>query len=356
MTLTSAGGGAAPDETGLIAAAVARGIVTPEQGAQLAALALELAPRHRPRPRDDETLRFVGGFGDIFVTIGLGLFVGAAGYIANLAGNPLPGPLVALVLSWGLAEYFTRVRRMALPSIVLLGAFAAAAFFTILAVTLVASPADPGNPLPLAIAALGAALAVGLHYRRFGVPITVAAAVAGLGGALLKGIEAAAPAAYAAWENPLLFVTGLAVFTLAMRIDVTDTARLTRRTDVAFWLHLLAAPLIVHPVLSSMHDGNATPGQAAAVLGVFAVLGVVALAVDRRAILVSGLLYAGFAFADILHQVGLGDLIMPATFLALGGLVLLLAAFWQPLRGVILPLLPVGLRRHLAQPGTASTG
>ncbi len=338
----------------LLPTAVARGIVTPDQADRLAALAAELSAG--PAPRDDETLRFVGGFGDVFVTIGLGLFVGAAAYIANLGGNPLLGPLVALVLSWGLAEYFTRVRRMALPSIALLGTFAAAAFFTILAFTMAATPADPGGPLPLAIAALGAALAVGLHYRRFGVPITVAAAVAGLGAAALKGIEAAAPALYSAWQNPLLFLTGLAVFALAMRVDMTDTARLTRRTDVAFWLHLLAAPLIVHPVLSTMHDGNATLGQAGAVLAVFVVLGLVALAVDRRAILVSGLLYAGFAFADILHQVGLGDLITPATFLALGGLVLVLAAFWQPLRAVILPLLPAGLRPHLPSPGAASAG
>ncbi len=336
--------------TRLLPAAISRGIVTTEQAAALNALAAELGPR-QARPRDDEALRLVGGFGDIFVTIGLALFVGAAAYIANLAGNPLLGPLVAMVLSWALAEYFTRVRRLALPSIALLAAFAAAVFFLILAFALAVTAADPGSPLPLAVAALGSAFAVALHYRRFGVPITVAAAVAGLGGAALKGIEAAAPALFASFMNPLLFVTGLVVFGLAMRIDMTDTARTTRRADIAFWLHLLAAPLIVHPVLSGMQDNEASIGQAAAVLAVFAMLGFVALVVDRRAMLVSGLAYAGFAFANLLHQAGLGDLIMPATFLALGGLVLLLAAFWQGLRGILLRVLPAGIVRRLPAAG-----
>ncbi|MGG2382931.1 hypothetical protein, partial [Salmonella enterica] len=52
------------DRIGLLPAAVARGIVTPDQAGALAALAAELAAPPA-RPRDDEALRFVGGFGDI---------------------------------------------------------------------------------------------------------------------------------------------------------------------------------------------------------------------------------------------------------------------------------------------------
>ncbi len=334
------------DRIGLLPAAVARGIVTAEQAEALAALAGELtAPP--PAPRDDEALRFVGGFGDIFVTIGLGLFLGAAGYLAEALGFPMLGPLLAMVLAWLLAEYFTRRRRMALPSIALLAAFAAASFFVVLTFALMLPASTPGDPLPLAIAALGAALAAGAHYRRFGVPITIAAGTAGIGGAALKGIEAAAPAWFADHLNALLFVTGLVVFVLAMRVDMTDTTRVTRRTDIAFWLHLLAAPLIVHPVLSGLQAGEATSGQAAAILGVFVALGFVALVVDRRAMLVSGLAYAGIAFASLLRQAGLGDLIGPATFLALGALVLILAAFWQPLRGIILRAVPGGILDRL---------
>src|SRR2546430_3225670 len=45
-----------------------------------------------------------------------------------------------------------------------------------------------------------------------------------------------------------LFRSGMFLF--AMWWDGSDRARLTRRSDVAFWLHLLAAPMIVHPVFT----------------------------------------------------------------------------------------------------------
>ena len=45
-----------------------------------------------------------------------------------------------------------------------------------------------------------------------------------------------------------LLVFGIGVFLFAMWWDASDPKRETRRADVAFWLHLLAAPMIVHPV------------------------------------------------------------------------------------------------------------
>ena len=42
-----------------------------------------------------------------------------------------------------------------------------------------------------------------------------------------------------------------------MRYDLSDPARETRRTDAAFWLHLLAAPLLVHTLVRGMLPGLA---------------------------------------------------------------------------------------------------
>ena len=39
-----------------------------------------------------------------------------------------------------------------------------------------------------------------------------------------------------------------------MSFDISDRERLTRRADCAFWLHLLAAPLIVHSVVSLVSE------------------------------------------------------------------------------------------------------
>ncbi len=68
-------------------AATERGVLTPDQAERLRALEVELAPVAAPPaqalPDDDERLRFITGFGDIFVTIGLALFLGALSYFAE---------------------------------------------------------------------------------------------------------------------------------------------------------------------------------------------------------------------------------------------------------------------------------
>ncbi|WP_246728296.1 hypothetical protein [Microvirga terricola] len=53
-------------------AGIARGIITPEQVDNLRTLAREITTAV-PEPEDDEKLRFLTGFSDIFVTLGLGL-------------------------------------------------------------------------------------------------------------------------------------------------------------------------------------------------------------------------------------------------------------------------------------------
>ncbi len=136
--------------------------------------------------------------------------------------------------------------------------------------------------------------------------------------------------------SPLLLACGLAVFALAMSFDMSDPQRLTRRTDIAFWLHLLAAPLIVHPLIQGFVWADGTPGETGTaawpMLATFAVLGLVAVLVDRRALLVSGLAYAGIAFASLVRDSGVAGSSTPLTILVLGAFILLLSALWHPLR------------------------
>ena len=81
---------------------------------------------------DEEHFRLLTGFNDIFVSIAAVILLVAVGWIAGSAAPPLAGFTVAGT-SWGLAEYFTRTRRMALPSILLLLAFAGGIFFGLMA-------------------------------------------------------------------------------------------------------------------------------------------------------------------------------------------------------------------------------
>jgi hypothetical protein len=130
---------------------------------------------------------------------------------------------------------------------------------------------------------------------------------------------------------------------------MADPERRTRRTDIAFWLHLLAAPLIVHSVTRGLvtKASELDPGTAVAIMAIFLALSFVAVLIDRRAMLVSGLAYAGVAFWALIRQAGISGMTTPLTILALGAFVLLLSAGWRPLRAGILSIVPRPLTQYL---------
>lgn len=349
LAMPSEAPGISPDT---LLAAVANGLLTAEQAQGLRDLESASASALDREPHDDEKFRFISGFSDIFVTIGLGLFLGALGYFSHdMTGNT--GMFAAIaVASWLLAEYFTRRQRMALPSIVLLLVYAGAVFST------VAEAFNPGlsigmglgnhGGLPIVVAGLATAAATALHYQRFRVPVTIAAGVAALVASAVGILFMVLPDFAIQAAKPLLLACGVAVFALAMRFDLSDPQRQTRRTDIAFWLHMLAAPLIVHPLISGLvGEGGSDAISAWSILAIFIGLALVALVVDRRAILVSGLSYAGFAFGSLVVKAGLADSVVPLTMLVLGALVLLLSAGWHALRRTLVPLLPGALAVRL---------
>ncbi len=346
-----------------LGSAVDKGILTAAQVEQL--LSLERAAAPRTEPQDDEKLRFISGFGDVFVTMGLGLFLGALGYFISRAAGAATMWVGLAVATWALAEFFTRMRRMALPSIVLLVTFAVScylAIYSIIAVPLIGGRAsielrEIFAPVAAVLvpASLATVLLVAFHYWRFRVPITVAAGTAALAAAIIGTAFWLAPAfAYNA-VSYFILACGILIFALAMRFDMSDPMRLTRRTDIAFWLHLLAAPMIVHSLSSSLVQRYSLDVRSAVVvLAIFLALGLVALIVDRRALLVSGLGYAGYAFGTLIRQSGFSNETVPLTLLVLGAFVLLLSAGWRPLRAALFRLLPHHLVQRLPHP-TIST-
>lgn len=340
-----------------LASAVERGIISAEQARALEGLAGESAPAEP----DEEKLRFIGGFSDIFITIGIALFLGSLGYILSARASPAATCAAIAIASWLIAEYFTRVKRASLPSIVLLVLFATNVFLAVMFGLGGGSQRGPyeldltrgGAVLPAAVVTV---LATALHYWRFRVPITVAVGTAAACGVVLGLLLTFAPAFTQESLRWLILGLGLVVFALAMRFDMSDLTRRTRRTDIAFWLHLLAAPMIVHPLVTGVAGARFgfDPSSAWAILSVFLALGVIAVLIDRRALLVSGLSYAGFALGSLLQTAALSADRIPLTLLALGLFVLLLSAAWRPLRGALLQLLPGGLVRRLPHASSAS--
>ncbi len=344
----------------------------------------------RVLPRgSEENFRLINSFNDIFVSIGvviLLLAVGAIGiaiagaiipvgdYFTLLDTNPseadlrawretsdlqqalqisLAGALVAAA-SWPLAEFFTGKRRMALPSILLLLAFVGGVFAVILGIGVgfVENGNERLGAIAISISALVAAGAAWLHWRRFMVPITVAAGAAAVAATVIALI-AAGLGPDLIQENIMLglvFVAGLAIFAVAMRWDMSDRGRTTRRSDVAFWLHLLAAPLIAHPVFAALGvtDGsNIGIGSAVSVLAIYVVFGLVALAVDRRAMLVSALAYVLAALTFLFDRFGAVELNFALTALVIGSALLSLSAFWMPIRRAVVSALPADLQAKL---------
>ena len=318
---------------------------------------------------DEEQFRLLTGFNDIFVSIAAVILLVAVTWIGHSIGSSLGtdfdgegpsfvGPLFMAATSWGLALFFTAKRRMALPSIILLlgfvgGVFGATAM--LLGVTVGEAQIDNNPQLGAILGSVAAAVAAGaawLHWRKFRVPITVAAgaaAVAGIAvGLLLAVIGPEAPGAYNIVLGFTLFL-GIGMFLFAMWWDGSDRARLTRRSDVAFWLHLLAAPMIVHPVftLLGLNNGSATLGEGLIVVLLYLALGVTALAVDRRALLVSALAYVLWALSDLFQRFGAVELNVALTALVIGSSLLLLSAFWHQARSAIVRPLPDGLRDRL---------
>lgn len=343
-------------------AAVGAGIVDATTAARLVAFAR--AHRRGEAGPDEEAFRLLTGFNDIFVTIAIGLLLFALG---TLGGRMVPalGAMLVAAASWGLAEYFTRQRRLALPSIALLLAFVGGVFTAgvgifgtidrggaVRAVQFATVGMRDTNGasgmIGVAVAAAIAALAAYLHWRRFHVPITVAAGAGAVAGGILALVSTRNVLSNDA-TLAIILLAGLAIFALAMVFDARDRARVTRRSDVAFWLHLLAAPMIVHPVfaLAGLLHGDPAPGAAVAVVAVYAALTLVALAIDRRALLVSALFYVIYAIQGLLAAGGAVDTSLALTALVIGGFLVLLSAAWRSIRVRVLRLLPLILTARL---------
>ena len=346
--------------------AVAAGVISADAAAALRA---HIESQRSTAIPDEEQFRLITGFNDIFVSIAAAILLFAVGWIGQSIGHAvglsvgeegpsLFAPLAVAGTSWALALFFTAKRRMALPSILLLLTFVGGVFATVgigLA-QFIGEQALNNNPaLPGTVGAIAAALAAAsawLHWRSFRVPITVAAGAASVAG-IAVGILIAilGPNANDAKDIILGFVLalGIGVFLFAMWWDASDRARLTRRSDVAFWLHLLAAPMMVHPIftLFGLTAGHITVTEGLAVVLLYVALGVTALAVDRRALLVSALAYVLYALSSLFKQFGAVELNIALTALVIGSALLLLSAFWHQARSAIVKPLPGSLRDRL---------
>ncbi len=311
---------------------------------------------------DEENFRLVSSFNDIFVSLAGILFLFGVGWLVGSI-SPAFGGLAVAATAWGLAEFFTLKRRMALPSIIFFLAF----IWSIMGAMSSFLDAESGLfawryagdfptefPGRSAIVYLITAAASYGYWKRFMVPISIAGGTAALAALITMTAIWVSPE-LGQWLLVLMLILGLCVFAFAMYWDRQDRDRTTRKSDVAFWLHLLASPLIVHPIFAltginwiggDMGEGSATMLAVLAV-GIYLILGLVAVIIDRRALLVSALAYVIAALIFLITRIGVTSSSMALAIILIGSALLILSAFWQNLRGWLFRFLPEGWKPHL---------
>lgn len=337
-------------------AAVDAGVIDAAQAEKLRAMRqapAPLGPDGEPNVlADEERFRFLNGFNDIFLTIGVLLVAGAFLSVTStgLFGISWFGTLaVAAATFWVLSEILVGRLRAVLPGLVLsllFVAFAASAVVVQLHWdNLKTSNWDVASELtfwrnPTLVFGLPALIAALIYYIRFHLPFA-------LGLMAFFGYAVVSKSLYSLGIGPsfVAFGYGLVVLTIALAYDFRDPKRITRFSDCAFWLHLVAAALIVSPMITFIRETTNGPMASMAILLTVLGLGLFALAIDRRALLVSSLTY----FCAAVYSLLSGSVELPhsgnlpssftLTLALVGGFVLILGVFWHPLRNRLLPVL-----------------
>lgn len=332
-------------------AAVAAGIVTEQQAARLVTLAQARAGTRAGLTGDDEPFELFKGFSEIFISVGLVILLSGIIGLSSITGHVLAIALTGVALAVALASYFTRRRRMVLPSIVLTVAFGLSMSASVLWALGYADFAQvPGT---WAILTVGGAIIAGLlvWFRLFKVPFTMFLIGCVALAAILLSISAAAPVAlYLDWSNMfdlggsrLALGTlgfGIAAFVLGMAFDMRDPHRLGRHAASGFWLHVLAAPALVNTVALTFLNRQTTTGYVLLAVSL-AIVTLLALVIDRRSFLTAGIGYLGVLLALVLTPEGAqGPFNWALLLIVLGGFITLTGAFWMSWRSAIMRLLP----------------
>ena len=354
-------------DTSDLKAARDAGILSREQFLRLEAF---LVRRRDPSAGgENESLRFLANFNDIFITIGIiilavgltaltaFLFAPSLDSLASSRTLSLLGSLVLLPVAgvmWLLAEYFCGHRRLLLPSMALsliISVYVGLSFGMIASgltgktANTIGSFFEAWNVLGNAgvTTFTGIAGTALLIFMRFKLPFALfilAVSVAGAAYAFMGffgdiGLVLGGAA---------FFVVGVMTLALAVAMDATDPQRMSIRSDAAFWLHVAAAPQLIWGVRSLIvGSGIAMPNafEASIIVGLLLVLACLSLALNRRALIVSGLLTFATALGRIVEAAGGGvTTTLIATTLLLGTGVIFLGGGWHSARRLVLSLLP----------------
>jgi hypothetical protein len=270
---------------GDIKQAVDAGIINEEQ-----ALAISHLQRSRETVKssissDDEPFEIYRGFNEIFVTAGLTFTLLALGF--------LTAQVVSNIAAFALAHYYCKQKRMVLPGFLLSIVVAFSPGFFIFQLGELHAKYDFDRYL---YATLLAGVMTSLFYHLYKVPFALFLAVVSMFIILLKlitGNDFTFEAMFNITQSPFTALItlgfGVGVFILAMVYDMRDPHRITRFSQTAFWLHLLAGSMVVNNVAYSLYNAG---GLFIPLLVIWLlVLTVISIIIDRRSFLLASSAY-----------------------------------------------------------------
>ena len=336
--------------------------------------------------QDQENFRLIRSFNDVFVALASLLVFGSAFILlgkapeesdvwSSVSANLTLICFAIAVMAWVLAEIFTRKRSMALPSILyatvfismiglatLLGTFEWIDEYALQwrAATQEVEQFEAGINTYIAeyqilqevyssiwLGSFLGTIAAVLFWWRFRVAISMTWTVLSAFFVVVGTMLWISDEFLLDWLNVICLVFGILVLAFAIYWDRQDVLRETHRSDVAFWLHMLAAIMLVQAFFNPFFDsgfGQISVIDTTWIVFIYLVLGIVALALNRRAILVAALSYVVAALGWAFFSIGLNAAF---ALLFVGVVLLCLSVWWTPIRNALLQIMPDAVLRVL---------
>ncbi|MBO6765965.1 hypothetical protein [Maricaulis sp.] len=275
------------------------------------------------------------------------------------------GVATAIVLVWGYAQFLIHVTGISESSFELGSESAENMAFGREAVMAVVSQIPLSVRVMPVVFGLAFVLPMMAYYRVYRLPFAGGLVGAGTVMTAVLTLLVIEPYTAIVWMPAINVAAGAALLLAGIMFDARDPGRETRLSGTAFWLHFFAAPILLGAVLNMAQVGLtlgesdfANPDAinlfaalaadsaeamrlavtALVVIGLFAL---VSLLINRRALIVSGLVTAGVSIGVIVNSTDLGaGVVVAVTLLVLGGIVVLLGAAWNPVRRILLLPIP----------------
>ena len=337
--------------TTALTTAVAEGVITPDQADAIRAI------QNRAQARE-EPVTLVNNFGDLFLCLGLVIVYLSMSRFATMFGvDPTLVYLAFAVLFWVLAEIFVFKARRKFPAVISVLLFvwlAVQAYQTVVPNSFSWTAIFAGQGEVGLLGVLTALFTVTMV--RFRLPILVlglsVSAVMLVFTYAMRHIEPLA-------AFSVLALCGAALLVVGIYLDFKDRARTGAEHEWALWLFVVGSPLMVHGMMLyvlkdhvamfgiGISSGNPDLLVAQAGVVIWVVCGlalaftVLGLILDRRSLVASSLLYFTAVLSYAAVQAGAGfTTVLAGVPLAIGLLVIILGLAWNPLRDLVLRVVP----------------